>query len=106
MTRIGTSAAVCRLQEGLYCDTTESEPTCKPVVAEGEYCGDYYACGVEAECYYEDTLPGQPTICLGTTRPLDCTDTGCQNGLGCIDGTCGQPTTFSQMTSCSALLAL
>ncbi len=106
ITRVGSTAVVCYLPEGLYCDTTEETPTCKPILQEGELCGDVYSCGVDAECYYESTLPGGPTLCESAPGWIGCDDSGCEGDLVCIAQTCQIPTTFDETPGCgSALLS-
>lgn len=100
ITRRGETAAVCRLPEGLYCDTTAESPTCQPILNEGDLCGDYYSCGVDAQCYYDETLPGKPTICTGSK--WTCIELGCEGDLVCRAGECGRPSTFAQVPGCGA----
>jgi hypothetical protein len=103
----GKTADACRLSEGLYCNTASPHPTCEPILEEGDYCGDFYSCGVDAQCYYDATLPGEPTVCVGTEGFVGCEEVGCAGDLRCHEGECRSPETFEEMTGCgSALLAL
>jgi len=101
----GNTAAVCRLTEGVYCDTTAADPTCDPVLEEGDRCNDGYACGIDGSCYYDDTLPGKPTICIPGHKEAPCVDAACEDGLICIDTACGRPKDFGEMPGCGTHIA-
>jgi hypothetical protein len=100
----GTAARVCHLPQGLYCDTTDEVPTCKPVLHEGDLCGDFYSCGVDAECYYDCVMSDCQTLCENAPGWIGCEELGCDGDSVCINHACESPANFGDAPGCSSAL--
>lgn len=84
-TTIGSAEALplCFEEDGLYCDWTAEDPVCRPIVALGDACEGYDACGSRAHC---------DTVCTAKSTLGELCGAGCLRQFQCgDDGRCRDP---------------